>query len=109
MEELSHAGAGVATLFEEFGKSYSVRHGAAEVMLKVVDSGGVGAQACQQRGARRATDGLLAVGFGEDGAACGERVDVWSVDMFGTIAAHFRTEVVYRDQENIHFPCGIGR
>lgn len=101
VEEFAEAGGGEAVLLEELGEGDGVGHGAAEVVLEVVDFGGVGAEAGEEAGAGGAADGLLAIGVGEDGATAGEGVDVGGMNVAGAVATELGTHVVDGNEQDV--------
>jgi len=92
-------------LLEEFWKGDGGGKGAAEVVLEVVDASGIWTEAGEKGGARRAADGLLAIGFGKYGTAPGEGIDIRRVDVFGAITTELWAEVIYSDEQDVHFRC----
>ena len=107
--DLAEAPGEVAVVPEMLGEGHRVGEDAPEMGLEVVDAGGLGAEAREQRCPRRSADGLLAVGPFEERALGGEAVDVRGEHPLAPIATELGTEVVGRDEEDVARLAGGGR
>ena len=77
----------------------------AKVGLQVVDARGIGPQAGQQRHPARAAQRKLRVGAVEPDAACGQAIQVGSLDQRMPERAEVVVEIVGHDQEHVGASC----
>jgi len=105
--DFAHALHKVAVFFEMLAQGDDLRQGIAEVGREVPDLGGVRPGAGHEAGPGRRTEGLLAIGPGEDHAGLGEAVDVRAFDIVFPITSQFRPEVIDRDEQHVGLPGSL--
>jgi hypothetical protein len=97
----------VAVIFEVLGQRCDSWHGLANGRIVAVYSAGVGSDAAKKAGPGRSADGLLAIRSLEEQPPPGQAVDIWRDNVFDSIAAQLRAQVVYGDEEDVS--CRVPR
>ena len=107
MIDFAHALHEVAILFEMLWQRHHVRQRGTEVRHQIPNLRRIGPGARHQAGARRRTDGLLAVGATKRHTALGDAIDVGRFDGVHAIAAQFGPQVIDGNEQDVRLG-GIG-
>jgi len=86
VEDFTEAVSFVSVFFEKLWQGCGIREVIPKMSFIVVGFGCVGAAASEHAGTRRPADCVLAVGAFEERTASGETIDVWRVDVLGSVA-----------------------